>query len=63
MAAIKRPKEKKMNIYTKMIMATLNCNADVAAKVQAKMAFHGVDFSKCSTGTFKKMAKQCFNMI
>ena len=52
-----------MNIYTEMIVKVLNCNVEVAVKVQEKMVLHGINFSECSWRTFKKAAKHCFTLI
>ena len=52
-----------MNRYTKDIMNILNVDVQTALDVQNRMECNGIDYSECSTRTFKKYAKEAFNEL
>lgn len=51
-----------MNIYTKMIMEKLNCDAEFAIKIQDIMGTF-LDFSECTTREFNRAIKEAISIL
>lgn len=52
-----------MNRYVKEIMAILKIDAATAYKIYLKMSSDGIDFSGCSSKTFRDAARRALDVV